>query len=104
MRWILVLLAFLAAWMVFVAYIIGSVPDATVFGLFFLAIGLVNIIACKTTARRVFSWAISSRPFIARVWLVGGTKGLEILYLGIGVIFAVAGSVELAMGYLGRSR
>jgi hypothetical protein len=103
MRWIVVFLVFLAAWMAFAVYIIGSVPDARVFGLFFLAIGLANIIAYKRTARRVFSWALSSRPFIARVWLAAGKNGLEVLCLGIGVTLALAGLIVLVMGYLGRS-
>jgi len=34
-------------------------------------------------------------PFVAKFWNVGGEKGAQILYLGIGVIVALVGCVLL---------
>ncbi|MGD1024763.1 MAG: hypothetical protein ABR880_18400 [Candidatus Sulfotelmatobacter sp.] len=40
----------------------------------------------------------SSPPFVARVWAIGGEKGAQMLFLGIGFIFALAGCVVMIAG------
>jgi hypothetical protein len=36
--------------------------------------------------------------FVARIWARGGEKGVQVLFLGIGVVFGVAGSIVLILG------
>ena len=100
MRWIILFLALFAAGIAFILYVVASIPDGKLLGVSFLAIGIANSLLYKVTARKMFTRTQSSPPFIARVWLVSGEKGLQILYLGIGIILAAAGCLELVIGCL----
>ena len=99
MRWVIVLLLVFAIWMAFVLYAVRPWPDHLLFGGVFLAIGIANVVFCKTNGRKFFARTQASPPFVARVWACGGEKGVQVLFLGIGVIFAVAGCFVILMGF-----
>jgi hypothetical protein len=95
MRWVISLLAVLAVWMAAILYVFGPLPDRFLFGGFFLAIGITNLLFYKTTGRKLFAKTQASPPFVARVWGRAGEKGAQVLFLGIGVIFAGTGCVAM---------
>jgi hypothetical protein len=98
MRWVIALLAILAVWMAFILYVFRPWPDHLFFGGFFLAIGITNLLFQKTTGRKFFAKTQASPPFVARIWAYGGEKGVQVLFFGIGIIFAVAGCVVMLAG------
>jgi hypothetical protein len=100
MRWVVALLVVLAVWMALMLYLFRPLPDHLFFGGFFLAIGIANLLFYKTTGRRFFEKTQASRPFVARVWAIGGEKGVQMLILGVGVIFALAGCFVMIAGSL----
>ena len=98
MRQVIGLLAFVAGGMVFILYVARPWPDSKLFGSFFLAVGVCNVLFYKSTGRRFFAITQSSRSFIAHVWAVGGEKGLQVFVLGMGIILALAGCVVIIVG------
>jgi hypothetical protein len=72
-----------------------SYADGKLLGGFFIALGLMNSLSCEATSRKLFSKTQSSPPFVAKVGAHIGEKGLQTLYLGIGVILALAGAVVI---------
>jgi len=98
MRWVIALLTVLAVWMAVILYVFRPWPDRLFFGGFFLAIGIANVLFYKTTGRKIFAKTQASRPFVARVWARGGENGAQVLFLGIGIVFAVAGCVVIILG------
>jgi hypothetical protein len=98
MRWVIALLVVLAVWMAVMLYCFLPLPDRIFFGGFFLAIGITNVLFYKTTGRKFFAKTQASPPFVARVWASSGEKGVQVLFLGIGIIFAVAGCVVIIVG------
>jgi hypothetical protein len=98
MRWIIVLLVVLAVWMAFMLYVFRPLPDRLFLGGFFLAIGITNVLFCKTNGRRFFAKTQASPGFVARVWVCAGEKGVRVLFLGIGIIFVVAGCIVIVSG------
>jgi hypothetical protein len=92
--WIIVCLVMLAAgmaWLVFAA----SPSPGKFGGGFLLAIGALNLLFYKTSGRRFFAKTQSSSPAIARFWAHSGESGIQILFLGIGIILAAAGCILL---------
>jgi len=99
MRWVIALLVVLAVWMAFMLYVFRPLPDRLLFGGFFLAIGITNLLFYRAAARKFFAKTQASPPFVARVWAYGGEKGVQVLFFGIGIIFAVAGCVVMLAGH-----
>ncbi len=95
MRWVIALLVVFTIWMAFVFYVVRPWPDHLFFGGVFLAIGITNVVFCKTNGRKFFAKTQACPPFVARVWACGGEKGVQALFFGIGIIFAVAGCVVI---------
>jgi hypothetical protein len=91
MRLVIAVLVVLAVWMAVVVYSFRPFPDRLLFGGFFFAIGVANVVFYKTAGRKFFAKTQASPPFVARVWATGGERGVQVLFFGIGVIFALAG-------------
>jgi len=93
-RWVVALLLVIAAGVSWLLYRIppsvGRLP-----GGFLLAIGALNILLHRRLGRQIFAWGHSMSPIVARFWERGGETGAQLLYLGIGLILAVAGCVLL---------
>ena len=98
MRWVILLLTVLAVWMAVMLYVLRPLPGRILFGGFFLAIGIANVLFYKTTSRKFFNKTQASPPFVARLWAGVGENGLQVLFLGIGIILAVAGCVVIILG------
>jgi hypothetical protein len=98
MRWVIAVLFAFAIWMAFVLYVTLAFARA----LPFRRISPRNryhelsLLADKRT--KVFARTQACPPFVARVGARGGEKGVQVLFLGIGVIFGVAGRVVLILG------
>ena len=95
MRWVIASLVALAACMAFAVYLGLHVPDGKLYGLFFLAIGALNLLFYKRIGREFYAKTQSRRPLVANIWARLGEKGLQVLYLGVGIIFATAGCVVI---------
>jgi hypothetical protein len=101
MRWVIACLVVLAAWMAGVIYyVILPSHSGRLLGVFFVAIGALNVLFCKTTARKFFAKTQSSPPFVAGFWARSGERGVQLLFLGIGIILAVGGCVLIIVGSL----
>ena len=91
---VLALLAFIAAGASWIASrfptSLGSFAGGT-----FMAIGVVNVLFHRRFARRDYAKAQSMSSTVVRVWDSIGEKGIQALYLGIGIICAVVGCVLL---------
>ena len=98
MRWVIALLVVVAVWMAFMLYVFRPLPDRLFLGGFFLVIGIMNVLFCKTNGRKFFGKTQASPPFVARVWASAGEKGVQVPFLAIGIIFAVAGCVVIIVG------
>jgi hypothetical protein len=100
MRLVIAVLVVLAGWMAFILYMLRPLQnqDRLLFGGFFLAIGVTNVLFCKTSARKLFAKTQAGPPFVASVWGYVGQKGVQVLFLGIGIIFFAAGCVVVIVG------
>jgi hypothetical protein len=98
MHWIIAPLVLIAVGIVFIVYVALPLPGAKLGGGFFLVIGVMNVLSYKRTGRKMFALAQSSWPFVARFWARSGENGTQLLFLGIGVILAVAGGILLVAG------
>jgi hypothetical protein len=97
-RWVIAPLVVLAVWMAFMLYVFRPLPDRLFLGGSFLTIGIMNVPFCKTNGRKLFVKTQASPPFVARVWASAGEKGVQVPFLAIGIIFAVAGWVVIVLG------
>lgn len=77
-------------------------PDiAKGLGTCFLAIGAMNILFHRRIGKQIYAQAQSMRPVVSKVWEgLGGQRGAQILYLGIGIVFAFAGCALLIVAVL----
>jgi hypothetical protein len=98
MRWIIALLLAFAIWTAFVLYVTWPLPDHFLVGGFLLAIGITNLVFWRTNGRKLFARTQAYPPFVARVWARGGEKGVQVLFLGVGVIFGFAGCIVMILG------
>ena len=96
--WIIAPLIVVAVGMAVILYIALPLPGARLGGGFFLAIGVMNTLFYKRTGQKMFARGRSSWAFVARFWICLGENGTQFLFLGIGVILAVAGCILLAAG------
>lgn len=93
MRWVIAQLAVIAIGMMVLVYQVLPSHPGMLGGAFFLVLGAMNVLFCKTTGRKLFAKSQSSRPFIANFWAHSGERGTQFLFLGIGIILAVAGCI-----------
>jgi hypothetical protein len=98
MRWVIAQLALIATGVAFILYEAIPLPSSKWIGGFLLGIGTLNVLLHKRTGQKFFAKAQSSRPHLARFWASSGEKGTKLLFLGIGIILAVAGCVLIVLG------
>jgi hypothetical protein len=92
--WVVALLMLIVAGVGFIASRLP--PDMDRFGGgFFLLIGAMNILFHRRFGRQVYAQGHTGLPIVAKFWDSGGEKGAQLLYLGIGIAFAVIGCVLL---------
>jgi hypothetical protein len=96
--WIIAPLAVIAIGVAVILDVALPLPGAKLVGGFFLALGAMNVFLRKRTGRQIFARTQSSWRFIAGFWTRIGEKGAQFLFLGIGIILALAGCVLLAAG------
>jgi hypothetical protein len=100
MRLVIVLLVIFAIWTAFVIQVVRPWPDPFLFGGFFLAIGITNVVLGKTSGRKFFARTQECPPFVARVRARAGEKGVQVVFLGVGIIFGVAGCIVMVLGHV----
>jgi hypothetical protein len=98
MRWVIAQLVLVAAGVGFIFYVTLPLPSSKLVGGFFFAIGLLNVPFYEKTGHKFFAKTQSSWPQVATFWARSGERGTQILFLGIGIIFAVAGCALLIVG------
>jgi hypothetical protein len=64
-------------------------------GIFLLVIGTLTIVLHRRIGQQTVEWARSMPAVVAKFWASGGQTGAQSLYLGIGIILVVSGSVLL---------
>ena len=100
MRWVLVFLAPIAGFMGFIVYDVLHVPtsETEFMGLFILAIGAMYLLFYKSSGRKFYARTQRIPSYFATFWARIGERGFQIYFLGIGIIFAIAGCVLVIMG------
>lgn len=96
--WVIAQLTVIAIGMTIFIYVILPSHPGVLGGGFFLALGALNVLFCKRTGGKFFARTQSSPPFVANFWAHGGERGTQLLFLGIGIILAVAGCILLVVG------
>jgi len=97
MRWVIASLIMIAAWTAWLVYVLSPGPSKFLGGCL-LAAGTLNVLFCKSTGRKFYAKTQASRPFVAGFWAHSGERGVQVFFLGIGVIFTVAGCLLIIMG------
>jgi hypothetical protein len=100
MRWLIItVLVMFTAGLAFLVYEGLFFPNgAKSLGGVLLAIGAFNALFSRSNGRKTFAQTQSSRLFGASFWVGVGEGGLQLFYLGSGVIFCVAGCILLVFG------
>jgi hypothetical protein len=67
-------------------------PDSYGFiGIWLVAVGVLNVSFHKAFGRQIFEGTRSMPAFVSNFWGFMGQEKIQLLYLGIGTIFAAAG-------------
>lgn len=100
MRWVIALLVLCACGVGFIVYpmLSISVSDRKLFGGFFIAIGVLNMLFYSRNGRKFFAHTQSIPPYFAKFWARGGERGVQLLFLGFGIILTVAGGIIIILG------
>jgi len=98
-QWLFAQLGFIAFGISFLVYVIP--PPGRLEGGFFLAIGAMNIVFNRRLGRQVFNQSRFMRSnSVRKYWDIGGERGSQLLYLGIGFILSAAGCVLVMKSFL----
>jgi len=98
MRWVVAVLVLCACGVGVIVYVALPLPSIKLGGGFLSAIDLLHMLFYKKSGQRFFARTQSIPPYFAKFWARGGEKGMQILFLGLGVIFVVAGGVLILFG------
>jgi hypothetical protein len=98
MRLVVAQLVLVAAGVGFIFYVTLPLPSSKLAGGFFFAIGSLNALFYKRTGQKFYAKSQSSWRQVAKFWARSGERGTQILFLGIGIILAVAGCALLLVG------
>ena len=101
--WLVAQLVVIAARMAFMVYVILPSPGNKSIGEFLLVMGVLHMLFYKVTGRKTFAEMKSKSPFVANFWAWGGERGTQLLFLGIGIILAVAGCILIVVGFLQKA-
>lgn len=88
----------LVGWMGGLVYLALPLPDIKLAGIFLLLIGIVNLFFNKRFGKSFFSSTQLIPNMFSKLWSDLGQRGIEIMFLGIGMIFTCAGIVLIIMG------
>ena len=69
-------------------------------GTILFTIGVLIIDGSRETARRAFLWVRAKRPLSPRLWLGSDESGYRFLFLGLGILFMVAGGALILSSLL----
>jgi len=85
--------------MAVILYVSLPLPDGKLLeGGFFLAIGVLHVLFYKRTRKKFFARTQTGWRLGAKLWARIGEGGTQVLYLGIGIILAVAGCILVIAG------
>jgi hypothetical protein len=97
-RWVIALLLLCACGVGFIVYVALPLPDIKLAGGFLLAIGLLHSLFYKRSGQKYFAQTQSLPPYFARFWASIGERGIQLLFLGFGIILTVAGGILIILG------
>src|SRR5260370_11400888 len=100
MRWVIAQLVLFAGWMGFVVYLLLREPisNSKFLGGFVIAIGVMHLFFYKKSGRKFYARTQSLPPYFARLLARSGESGIQLLFLGFGIIFTAAGCILLVVG------
>jgi drug/metabolite transporter (DMT)-like permease len=83
-------LVLFCAWMI---YLLFEFPPGLYrfFGICLIAIGVFNVLLHKRFGRQTLKWAHSMPGVVTNFWEYIGKDGVQLFYLGIGIILIAAG-------------
>jgi len=92
-----VIFALLVIIAVGVTWLVSVVPPSLskFFGGCLIAAGALNILLHRRSGRQTFEMTRTMSPFIANFWERIGKEGAQVLYFGIGIVLALAGTFLL---------
>ena len=91
-RGAVVLLMLILGGVIGLLVVIPSEPQSNrFFGACLIAAGAMNVLLHRRIGRQLFRQVHSRSPLISNFWKRMGQDGIQLLYLGIGIILAAAG-------------
>jgi hypothetical protein len=96
--WMIMLLLVIAGFMCFVVYVALPYPSSKTAGAFLLLIGALNTAFSKRFGRKFFARTQTIPPHFAMLWERVGEQNVKGLFLGVGIIFTLAGFMLLIFG------
>jgi hypothetical protein len=97
-NWVIATLALFAGGVGLIVYVAVPLPDIKLGGGFLLGIAILQLFLHKSTSRRFYAWTQLGPPYAARFWARSGEPGVRLLFLGTGIIIALAGSTLIILG------
>jgi hypothetical protein len=98
MRWIVALLVLIACGVSVIVFVALPLPNIKLGGCFLLTIGALHLLFYKKIGLRFFASTQSMPLCFDKLWARGGERGTQHLFLGIGIILAMAGCVLVIFG------
>jgi hypothetical protein len=100
LRWVTFMLVLSTCGVGFISYVAMPMSrgNSRLFGGFLIVIGALHLLFHKKSGQRWFARTQSIPPYFAKFWARGGERGMQILFLGWGIIFVAAGGVLMVLG------
>jgi hypothetical protein len=98
MRWVIAQLVVIASGVTVFIYVILPSHPGILGGGFLLGIGVLQVVFYRRTGRKFFARTQSSPHLVASFWAHSGERGTQLLFLGMGIILAIAGCILLVAG------
>lgn len=97
-RWVFIVLCVICAG---IAWLVLSIPssESGFMGCCLLVIGVLQVACHRVFARQAFGQSQASAVFVAAVWKRLGSRGTQLVYMGVGVILIIAGTFSLIRSY-----
>jgi hypothetical protein len=97
-NWVIATLVLFAGGVGLIVYVAAPLPDIKLGGGFLLGIAILQLLLYKNTSRRFYAWTQLGPAHAARLWARSGERGTRLLFLGTGIILALAGCTLIILG------
>lgn len=101
LNWVIAILVLFAAGVGMIVYVAVPLPDIKLGGGFLLGIAILQLVFHRSAGRRFYARTQLGPTYAASFWARSGERGTRLLFLGIGIILALAGCTLIIIGSAG---